>query len=368
MVNHMMKKILLVLTFLSVNNAWAAYSPGTFIVDQTGANAVAVKAASTAPINTDPSLVVTISPNGNTVSATNPSVSATGAAVPASGTFMGVKSGANLVGLTYGQAVMAASLPVTFASDQSSIPVTGTFWQATQPVSGTFWQATQPVSIAATVATNVAQFGGTNVVTGIGASGLGIPRFSLSNDSLVGLVSGSSIVGKFGIDQTTPGTTNGVQINAALPSGTNIIGKVSIDQTTQGTTNFVTENQTQVGGSAVTLGSKTSANSYPVVIASDQGSLQTKSSINVTGSGSAAAATVSTVATLTAPGNAVGFILMNLDTSNANIRWAVGRTASTTLGQQLQPGRDTGFVPIGANVSIIAESGTQNYDIQWIAQ
>jgi hypothetical protein len=64
----------------------------------------------------------------------------------------------------------------------------------------------------------------------------------------------------------------------------------------------------------------------------------------------------------------IGFILMNLDTSTANIRWAVGRTASTTLGQQLQPGRDTGFVPIGANVSVIAESGTQNIDIQWIAQ
>jgi hypothetical protein len=59
---------------------------------------------------------------------------------------------------------------------------------------------------------------------------------------------------------------------------------------------------------------------------------------------------------------------MNLDTSTANIRWAVGRTASATLGQQAQPGRDTGFVPIGANVSICAESGTQNYDVQWIAQ
>ena len=93
-----------------------------------------------------------------------------------------------------------------------------------------------------------------------------------------------------------------------------------------------------------------------------------KTPINLTGSGSGAAATVSTVTTLTAPSNAIGFILMNLDTSTANIRWAVGRTASTTLGQQLQPGRDTGFIPIGASVSVISESGTQNIDIQWIAQ
>jgi hypothetical protein len=40
------------------------------------------------------------------------------------------------------------------------------------------------------------------------------------------LSAGSAIIGKVGIDQTTPGTTNGVQINAALPAGTAIIGTV----------------------------------------------------------------------------------------------------------------------------------------------
>ena len=42
------------------------------------------------------------------------------------------------------------------------------------------------------------------------------------------LQAGSAIVGKVGIDQTTPGTTNGVQVNAALPAGANTIGKVDI--------------------------------------------------------------------------------------------------------------------------------------------
>lgn len=45
-----------------------------------------------------------------------------------------------------GQTTMAASWPVTLASNQSALGVTGTFWQNTQPVSGTFWQVTQPVS------------------------------------------------------------------------------------------------------------------------------------------------------------------------------------------------------------------------------
>jgi hypothetical protein len=38
---------------------------------------------------------------------------------------------------------------------------------------------------------------------------------------------GTNIIGKVGIDQTTPGTTNGVQVNAALPAGANIIGAVT---------------------------------------------------------------------------------------------------------------------------------------------
>lgn len=42
-------------------------------------------------------------------------------------------SGGTLV--SFGQAVMASSLPVTLASNQSALTVTGTFWQATQPVS-----------------------------------------------------------------------------------------------------------------------------------------------------------------------------------------------------------------------------------------
>lgn len=40
------------------------------------------------------------------------------------------------------------------------------------------------------------------------------------------LTTGGISIGKVDIDQTTPGTTNGVQVNAALPAGTNEIGKV----------------------------------------------------------------------------------------------------------------------------------------------
>lgn len=40
---------------------------------------------------------------------------------------------------------------------------------------------------------------------------------------------GTNIIGKVGIDQTTPGTTNGVQVNAAIPAGTNTVGNTGSD-------------------------------------------------------------------------------------------------------------------------------------------
>jgi hypothetical protein len=91
----------------------------------------------------------------------------------------------------------------------------------------------------------------------------------------VGLVAGAAIIGKFGIDQTTPGATNGVQVLTALPAGAAILGKVGIDQTTPGTSNGVqltaalpagaatlgsvklTDGTTQVGVDAATGGAKT---------------------------------------------------------------------------------------------------------------
>jgi hypothetical protein len=66
---------------------------------------------------------------------------------------------------TPGQATMAASQPVVIASNQSTLNVAGTFFQSTQPVSiatmpttpvtGTFYQATQPVSMATAPTTPV---------------------------------------------------------------------------------------------------------------------------------------------------------------------------------------------------------------------
>ena len=81
-----------------------------------GTNTAAIKAASTAPIATDPALVVTMSPNaGMATAALQSTANATLAAIDAG------------IPTALGQTTMAASMPVTIASNQSAIPVTVTF-------------------------------------------------------------------------------------------------------------------------------------------------------------------------------------------------------------------------------------------------
>lgn len=355
MVNHMMKRIFLLLALISTTNAWGAYSPGTFIVDPTGTNAAQVKAASTAAGATDPALVVAISPNNSI--AVGSSALPTGASTSALQTTANTSLASILAALpaSLGQKTMAGSLACVLPSDQSAIPVTGTFWQATQPVSA----ASLPLPTGAATSanqTNASQktqlVDGSGNVIGSTSNALNVSVISGGGSNASVSATGSAVPASATfIGANKSGTMVAPLIDAsgnfqmvvseALPAGTNLLGKVGIDQTTPGTTNLVS-----IGTS---------------------GTVQTKAPLNSTGSGSAAAATVSTVITLTAPSNAVGAFLMNLDTSSANVRWAVNRTASATLGQQLQPGRDA-WIPTTTNISLCAENGTQNYDVQWISQ
>lgn len=68
----------------------------------------------------------------------------------------------------------------------------------------------------------------TRQIAGESTSG-GPKRLAVDDDghAIVSVMAGTELVGKVGIDQTTPGVTNGVQVNVELPSGTNLIGKVA---------------------------------------------------------------------------------------------------------------------------------------------
>lgn len=140
---------------------------------------------------------------------------------------------------------------------------------------------------------------------------------------LTAIPAGTAIIGKVGIDQTTPGTTNGVQVNAALPAGTAIIGKIGIDQTTPGTTNGVQVNAALPAGSN-NIGNVTIA---PVATTAASASLSTAASVF-----KASAGTLYSMSFRTASASLVVQVYDNASACSGTIRFAAALESTTSLG------------------------------------
>lgn len=117
---------------------------------------------------------------------------------------------------------------------------------------------------------NISQFGGSNVVTGTGASGAGIPRVTVSNDSnVLATQSGTWTVQPGNTSNTSPWL---VTVATALPAGSNVIGAV-----TQSGGPW-TSNVTQFGSNNVITGTGTSGVGIPrVTVSNDSNVLATQS-------------------------------------------------------------------------------------------
>lgn len=133
-------------------------------------------------------------PISGSITATNPSVGTTGATTPTSATLVGAANGGNLVALA---ADSSSRLVVAGAGTAGSaaggvVTVQGSASGTAVPVSGTVavnnFPATQPVS--------------------------GTVTATQSGTWTVGVSAGTALIGKVGIDQTTPGTTNNVTVSA----------------------------------------------------------------------------------------------------------------------------------------------------------
>lgn len=131
-------------------------------------------------------------PVSGTVTAANPSVGTIGAAAPTSATYIGGLVGANL------QGVKIFDLDTSGTTHEYSLGANLRFTGSGG-------------SVQAATATNPLRVDPTGTTT-----------------QPAQLVAGTAIVGKVGIDQTTPGTTNGVVIN----SGTVTASPVSVSSTT----------------------------------------------------------------------------------------------------------------------------------------
>jgi hypothetical protein len=273
---------------------------------------------------------------------------------------------------TQGQKTSAASTPVVIASDQSAVPVSGTVTTtppanastnvtqvagvslgstavtnygtapAAAAVPGVNAFVTNTVGVSGTVtttppanaSTNVAQFGGNNVVTGTGVGGNGIPRVTVSSDSfpatqaVSGTVSVTNFANPLPVSQSgtwadTVTQASGANLHANIDnfpatqpvSGTVAVSNFPATQPISGTVTTVPANPTQVQNVKVTNtpfnplpvsvltpmyvavnvngtitlvqvveGQTTMSNSLPVVLASDQTPLTVKTHA-VTGQG-----------------------------------------------------------------------------------
>lgn len=91
-------------------------------------------------------------------------------------------------------------------------------------------------TLSTTLPRNVSQIGGNAINTGTGVSGTGTQRVAVSSDSSLTLNASSNIIGNVRIDQTTPGTTNGVVVNSGsitANAGTNLNTSALNLETTQ---------------------------------------------------------------------------------------------------------------------------------------
>lgn len=131
---------------------------------------------------------------------------ASGTALPVSAAALPLPTGAATAAKqpALGTAGTASADVITVQGKASMTPVLTDASGTVQPVSGTFWQATQPVS--GTVTANA----GTNLNTSALALDASLTTIDTDLKSNVTLHAGTNLIGKVGIDQTTPGTTNKV--------------------------------------------------------------------------------------------------------------------------------------------------------------
>lgn len=193
--------------------------------------------------------------------------------------------------------------------------------------------------------------------------------------------------GVFVADPTTPTQRAAVSAGGALKvdnSGvTQPVSAASLPLPTGAATSAL---QSTISGQLpASLGQKAMAASLACTLASDQSAIPvtgtfwqatqpvsiaaaipTKAPVNSAGSFSQTS--VSTATTITAPANAVAFLIQGDSANTDCIRWEVGGTPTASVGFVAQPGQDSGEVHGGANISVIACSGTQLANVQWITQ
>lgn len=145
-----------------------------------------------------------------------------------------------------------------------------------------------------------------------------------------------------------------------LQTGANVIGSLVANQSV---------NVAQFNGVTPLMGAGNSGTgAQRVTISTDQLPVATKAPVNPSGSYAEKTNLTNSAQTFTAPANAVGFLLEADDANTANVRWKQGAAATTSSGMKLQPGRDSGYIPCAADISVIGDTAATNQivTVQWV--
>ena len=161
-------------------------------------------------------------PITGSITATNPSVGTNNATAPTSSTQIGILDGGG---------------KLQPASATNPVPVTGSF------ASG-YTAAASPTAVSA----------GTNKPGFIDTANSAqyFEPVKPGTTTTIDLSAPSGVLGTNGSSIAAPGNPFDVELNGAIPAGSNIIGKVGIDQTTPGTTNAISLGQ--IGSTTVLTG------------------------------------------------------------------------------------------------------------------
>lgn len=176
------------------------------------------------------------------------------------------------------------------------------YWRCTSnptqacPANTSYPLPVTPSAPSGTQDTNLKQVNGATVNVGVGAASTGTQRVTTSTDSTIGTVTAVTAI------------TN------ALPAGANIIGKVDIDQTTPGTTNGVVVNSGTVGGFEFNVGDTPTVQNAAYAAGQSLGGLQTisvSSTNSITG-------ILSQIVVASAGGSTVGVVVYAWDKNPAS--------------------------------------------------
>lgn len=159
---------------------------------------------------------------------------------------------------------------------------------------------------------NISQFGGSNVVTGTGNSGSGIPRVTISNDSSITNISGT-------ISLPTGASTSANQATEITSLGTIATNTGSlVTLQTAGNASLASID----AGVPAALGQTTMANSMPVTIASNQSALAISSASGSSGTPTESSVSCATATTtLLAASAATKFVVIRNPTTATATVW-----------------------------------------------